>query len=135
MLLLFNEIVLPWYRQIIYRGVDIEGKWEEKSSYGNGNTQVKTIEIKQLAHDVSGSATMVKSKNEQIVRTEIMYIKGTIKDRLFNGTLIPADKKRLGSSVWLLEVIGDGSRMRGATSWYDCNAAAIVSKNTEWKRI
>jgi hypothetical protein len=135
LVLLFNKVLLPWYRQFVYRGVDIQGKWEENLDFGNGNTQIMTIELSQEAHAIAGSITIVKSTNKQITRTEMMLLKGTVKDRLFNGTIIPVDKKRVGISTILLEIIGDGTRMRGSASWYDVIAARIIAMPTEWKRI
>lgn len=135
MLLFFNRVVLPWYRQLVYRGVDIQGRWEEQLDFKNGNTQVLTAELSQKAHAITGTVTVVKSTEGKIVRTEIMSLKGAVKDRLFNGTLVPVDRKRVGVSTQLLEVIGDGGRMRGWTSWYDAKTAKIIAIESEWKRI
>lgn len=135
LVVLFDKVLLPWYRQLVYRGVEIQGKWEESHEYGNGNTQLVTAELSQKAHAITGSVTIVKSTNGEITRTEIMSLKGAVKDRLFNGTIVPVDKKRVGISTVLLEIIGDGSRMRGSASWYDAGAARITAKPTEWQRI
>lgn len=135
MVLLFNRIVLPWYRQLVYRGVDISGKWEEHLDFGNGNTQIATAELTQRANAITGSVTVVKTSNGLITKTEILSIKGTIKDRLFNANLTPLDKTRVGIASSLLEVIGDGARMRGCSSWYDSGAAEIQTKCSEWARL
>ncbi|MBI5186886.1 MAG: hypothetical protein HZA01_14335 [Nitrospinae bacterium] len=135
LLVLFDKVLLPWYRQLVYRGVDVQGKWEESLDFGNGNTQITTIELLQKAHAITGSATIVKSTNGEITKTEIMSLKGAIKDRLFNGTIIPVDKKRVGVITALLEIIGDGSKMRGSVSWYDAAAARITANPTEWSRL
>ena len=132
--IIFNHIVLPWYRAFIYRGVSIDGTWEGELDFGNGNTQVSTAELTQKANAISGNVTVVKSTNGQIMKTEIMSLSGTVKDRLFNAKLIPVDKKRVGIITVLLEVIGDGSRMRGSTTWYDSGAAKITGKGLEWAR-
>jgi hypothetical protein len=135
LLILFNRIVLPWYRQLVYQGVDIAGKWEEHLDFGNGKTQVITAELTQKANSITGNVTIVKAANGQITRTEIMFIKGTIKDRLFSATLIPVDKKRVGMITTLLEVVGDGGRMSGWASWYDVGMARITGQESEWIRI
>lgn len=134
LILIFNHIVLPWYRGFIYCGVDIEGKWEEALDFNNGNTQISTYELIQKANDVSGKVTIVKSTNGQITKTEMFSLKGLVKDRFFTATQTPIDKKRLGITTILLEVIGDGRKMQGSTTWYDSRAANITSINCEWQR-
>ncbi len=129
--LLFNRIVLPWYRQLVYHGVHIAGKWEEHLDFGNGNAQVSTAELVQKANSVTGNITIVKTTNGQITKTEIMSLKGTIKDRLFNTSLTPVDRQRIGIITILLEVVGDGGKMRGCSSWYDAGAAKITSLSSE----
>lgn len=135
LILIFNYIVLPWYRSFVYRGVFIEGTWEEELDFDHGNTQVMTVEFNQQANTITGNATVVKSTNGQITKTAIMSLSGTVKDRLFNATLIPVDKKRIGILTILLEVIGDGSRMLGTAIWYDSTSAKIIAQRTEWKRM
>ena len=34
--LIFNHIVLPWYRAFVYRGVGIDGTWEEELDFDHG---------------------------------------------------------------------------------------------------
>jgi hypothetical protein len=130
LIILTNQVLLPWYRQLVYRGVNIQGKWEYNLDFNNGNTQLLTLELSQKAHAITGSVTMVKSKNGEIVRTEIMKLTGSVKDRLFNGTIVPTDTKRIGISTILLEIVGDGSKMSGCTMWYDSTAAGIHSMTT-----
>jgi len=135
LVLIFNRIVLPWYRSFIYRDVIIQGSWEETLDFGHGNTQVATTELVQKADAISGNVTVVKSAHGQVTRTEIMTLVGTIKGRLFNATMIPVAKTRVGLNTVLLEVFGDGGRMRGSTAWYDAGSGRITSQSTEWARI
>src|ERR1039457_3383330 len=70
LVILTNKVLLPWYRQLLYRGVNIQGKWEQKLDFNNGKTQLITLELAQKAHNITGSVTMVKSTNGEIVRSE-----------------------------------------------------------------
>lgn len=133
-IVIFNHIVLPGYRAFVYRGVFIDGTWEEVLDFENGNAQISTAEITQKANSIAGSVTVVKSTNGQVTKTEIMTLCGTLTDRLFNATLVPVDKRRVGIIVVLLEVIGDGGRLRGSTTWYDSRSARITGKGSEWVR-
>ncbi len=134
LVIIFNNIVLPWYRALIYCGVSIDGTWKEELDFENGNTQVSTAELTQKANAISGNVTIVKSSNGQITETTIMSLNGIVKDRLFNAKLIPVDKKRVGIITVLAEVVGDGSRMLGQSTWYDAGSAKITGKSSEWTR-
>jgi len=135
LILMFNKIILPWYRELVYSGVEIKGGWKVSSDYGQGNSQVVAINLSQKASSINGKATIVKSSNGKVVETTMMAIVGSIKDRLFNVTLIPIEKKRVGISISLLEVVGNGNIMRGSACWYDSSAAVIKTESTEWRRI
>jgi len=135
LVLLFNRIIVPWYRQLIYRGVDISGKWEERLDFGNGYAQTVTAELIQKANGITGSATIVKTRQGLITKTEIFSLKGTIRDRLFNATLTPVDNTRVAIASSLLEVVGDGARMSGCSSWYDSSSANILTQLSEWSRV
>jgi len=133
--LIVNRILLPWYRNFVYRDVEIQGSWKEEFDFGNGNTQFTTAELVQKAHTISGRITVVQATDGETTKTETMALIGTVKDRLFSATLTPVSKRRVGIATVLLEVIGDGSRMRGNSSWYDSGSARIASKASQWERL
>ena len=131
---IFNKIILPWYRGVIYSGVNIEGQWIEEHDFGNGNQQSATFRLIQKANSISGSVTVVKSSKGQVTQTDIMNLKGSLKDRLLNVTVTPADSKRLGIGTFLHEITGDATSMEGAVCWYDSGNGSIVSKESTWTR-
>jgi hypothetical protein len=134
LLLIFNRVLLPWYRQLIYSGIDISGTWTEELNFDNGNKQTLTAELNQNADSISGNIVLAKTKNGEHYKTEAMSLEGRLKDRLLNCVLKHTDKKRLGISTLLLEVVGDGKKMKGQTTWYDAGKATIFSKDTKWIR-
>jgi len=134
-LLVFDRILLPWYREIVYHGVIIQGKWEECLTFAPERLQVTTYDLVQKANDVSGSVTCVKTDGGVVARTEVMTLKGSLRDRFFECAIFPVDRSRVAAASVLLEVVGDGSRMFGYTSWYDSNAAVVTSEPVTWTRI
>lgn len=127
-------VVLPWFRQLIYRGVTISGRWTETIDHHNGHSQQLSTEIKQKADYITGAVSIVKL-TEGVVDSAVTFeLEGNISDRLVTLTMRPSDTSRLGRAVVLLEVIGDGTRMEGRTTWYDAGAATIQSVDTAWIR-
>ena len=131
----FKKIVIPWYRQIIYKGVDISGEWVNELKLESGIKQTISASIIQKANNISGDVTMVKMKDgEQYGNIETFNLTGDICDRFLYAKVLPVDTKRVGIASLLLEIVGDGTKMKGATAWYDGGAAIIVGKPTEWNR-
>ena len=132
---LFNVIVLPWYREIVYRGIDIGGIWENRMEL-TGAMQTMKINLRQKADQISGTATISKSYGSGGASSEEAFtVNGNVSDRLFSATMRPTDPQRLGLAILLLEVVGDGRKMVGWTSWYDAKAARILGIATEWARV
>jgi len=133
---IFRKILIPWYRQMIYRGVDISGEWMNEINLETGNRQTISASIIQKANKISGEITIVKNRNgKQYGSIEMFNMTGELRDRFLYAIIRPTDPKRIGIASLLLEIVGDGSKMRGATAWYDASAAIIAGKSSEWRRI
>ena len=131
---MFNRIVIPWYRQLIYRGITADGKWESDVVFPNGTQQYTTVDLRQTANTLSGNAQIAKYHNDKLESNEAFAITGSISDRLLHIIQRPRDHRRLGYGICLMEIIGDGSRMRGATSWYDAGSAEVHCRPLLWTR-
>jgi hypothetical protein len=133
--LIFTRIVLPWYRQLLYRGIEIQGEWTSSTDLGSGLIEEGSIELRQKADSVSGDLSLTKCQDGKIIKTETMRLTGRLKDRFLFASISPVKKSRLGIGTTLLEIVGDGSEMRGCESWYDIGTKSIMSGNIEWKRV
>jgi hypothetical protein len=128
----FRRIVLPWYQAITYRGIIIEGEWEIRSVIPDLAAQVATLELRQQACALSGISTLVvaESPDRQSARYEAVRtfrLSGTINDRLVEISFRHRDVTRLGAGVWVLEVVGDGRRMKGFQCYYDVASERVDS--------
>ena len=137
-LLLFAEfvkrVVVPWYRSIIYRGVDISGQWNHIMELTQ-NTQLLHMSLKQKANVVIGDIVIVKKYPDGKDIVETMRLKGSISDRILSAEISFSDLQRFGHANLLMEVVADGRTMIGVTSWYDSGLAKILSQDTLCQRV
>ena len=76
----------------------------------------------------------IKSKEGQVLSPEDMILDGQLKDRFLCAKVEFVNKARLGISSRLLEVVGDGSSMKGWSTWYDIGLKEITSQATSWSK-
>jgi len=127
----FRRIVLPWYRQVVYRGIDISGVWKVKRT---PQTRSVSFEIFQKAHSIEGTGTIVTTLDGA---NEIRSFKldGTLSDRFLEFRMRHIDPKQLGIVVGIFEVIGDGNSMKGYLSGYKIRVGTIESDAVELERF
>ncbi|WP_345868784.1 hypothetical protein [Shewanella algae] len=119
---LFFSSFLPWYRQVMYKGLKIEGSW-----YSVSRAQKVLIELNQSCETLTGKATVLLSKDgipkEMIDGIEIddirtFDVKGEVSERFVSLQLKHTDRSRLGVVSYLLQIDGDGTKLSGKSSWY-----------------
>ena len=77
---LFDKVVIPWYQQSVYRGIDISGEWSSNKEYLGKVMVDQTIQITQKGHRINGtliSRNKIPSKGED---TTSFSIEGEIFD-------------------------------------------------------
>jgi hypothetical protein len=132
---IFNKIIVPWYQQITYNGLDISGVWKEFHDYEGLMTQESTIFLKQKAHSINGRIILVKKvKNEEIFDTKSFDFKGDFYDGFLNITCTNVSRRQIGFHNYLLRILNDGNKVNGIKSWYDIGFEKIVSDEIEWIR-
>jgi len=126
---LFFSSFLPWYRQVMYKGLKISGNWHSVS-----HSQKILLEINQHCEYLSGKATVLLSPEafpegirEQIDIDDIRTfdVKGKISERFVSLQLNHTDRARLGVISYLLQIDGDGTKLSGKGSWYAPLASSI----------
>lgn len=112
---LFKKSFMPWFQQSIYQGVNISGKWQWIAE-GYSKAQ---MELKQHAGKITGIYTIVTlcDSDKESIRT--YSVSGEIVDRLIQLNLRNNNPAKLGAMAFLLEVVGDGSQLKGYCSSYD----------------
>lgn len=113
--------------------VFIRKRCRSRRNLGNGMIETNNFDLEQKAHHVAGKAVIIKTSHGK-ERIETMEIEGEIKDRFFNAVMKTVNKKRICNVSFLLEIVGDGSRMLGASSWYDIGRSHIICEQINFKR-
>lgn len=115
---IFSHIVLPWYQNILYSGIRVDGAW---SSSDKGWAQTLELQLHQVANKITGTATLISEKQNGTHKYEgvrMFSVSGIIKDRFVELSFRHESLRRLGACNTLLEVVGDGRRMKGAFAFY-----------------
>ena len=119
------NVLLPLYRQFMYRGIHINGTWHHVNS-----SQKLLLELKQSCEKLNGKATLqwVNSENHfHIESIRTFDVSGCIETRFITLTFRHTDRSRLGIITCLLQVDGDGTILSGQRCWYAPLAAKINS--------
>lgn len=128
---LFLNSFLPWYRQTMYKGIDLEGNW-----YLYTDTQKTLLELKQTCESLTGKATVqVNDLNDLSIDRHDLHIddirtfdiKGSISERFVLLKLQHTNHSRLGIVTYLLQIDGDGTKLKGQGCWYAPLASDIIS--------
>jgi hypothetical protein len=127
-----HRIVLPWYRQLIYRGVDLSGEWRLKS--GNPG-QTTSLTLRQEADSLSGAAVSVPEGGVEQYGVRTFAVKGSVRERFVHFVLQHNDRQRLGIAVFLLQVVGDGRTLQGWRCMYEVQSSQIVAGEVSFKRV
>ncbi len=131
-----KKIALPWYKRIIYSGVDLSGTWIiESDEYDRRDI---TLEVKQKAGDIEAISTHVlraENTNDYAEKIRTYTLSGSIKDRFIILTGRPNDPTRVGALALLFEVIGDGQTLKGVGSAYSSSMLLIDSRPFTARRI
>lgn len=111
----FRNILLPWYRNLVYSGISVDGEW----LYDSVEPFVvnMSLQLQQSANKINGTVTFINIAKTNDIKSFI--ITGNVKDRLIQLIGNHSEKSKIGSAVFMLEVIADGTILRGGICYYD----------------
>lgn len=125
---IFKKIIVPWYQNIIYRGISLSGPWHW---FDEDEDSVK-MELKQAGDSITGIYTYMDSKKKGDIK--IYHVTGWARDRFVQLNLKSADPKRLGILSYVFEIVGDGNELRGCSVFYSTNLNKVCSDTESFYR-
>lgn len=127
--------ITPWYEKRVYKGTQIQGTWhlQDTDSDDDPWQQSETMDLAQIAHRLSGTATIIPKSGENVSPTSLV-VTGDVVDRFVTLTCRSPSRNRLSYSVLLLEITGDGNELRGETAYYDIQKQQIKSSEVVYFR-
>lgn len=103
---LTRRILLPWYSDKIYRGVRIDGEWEEKSMSATGAPKLAmTLSLTQKADKIDGFYMHTNGDE-----TDIYVLTGQLRDQYLHAIATPKSDRHIDGVTLLLRVDNVNSR-------------------------
>jgi hypothetical protein len=134
--IIWRSVLKPKLEEIAYKGVDISGRWE-LSPLSEGELewgQFEALELNQSAHRIAGIATLV-AREGGASSPLTLVVEGEICDRFVFAKMSSPLKQRVARVVFLAEVIGDGSTLKGQTTLYNIEDSTISSGAMLYRRM
>lgn len=139
--LLFKHILIPWFQQLVYQGVNVGGNWHHKAEFQLSATTTQQFEvfldIEQQAHKVTGNFH-VRNVVGGTEYTNYYKLKGVVKDNYLQFTYTAQRSDRTGLGSFLLRVAHGGTKLIGSaifTPDADPNDTSVaVRRNMIFKR-
>lgn len=125
--------LLPWYHDLVYRGINIDGEWHASS---HEMAQDIRLRIKQRAGDIFGDADFERRPDypTDIEDSRSFSVSGRIQDRYITLTLTHKNRQRIGVLAFLLEPVADGRQLRGVMSFVSIRSHEIDSVDVTFAR-
>ncbi len=98
---IFHKIVLPWYQELIYKGMDISGMWKVHFREDEGQATFD-FHFKQKAHRLSGDCLVTKEWTALNKTTTIHhYLEGYLWEGYLTLNMLPKDRSKISYSTGL----------------------------------
>lgn len=133
---IFSSLLLPWYNEFSYKGLDLSGAWTIKVGPNGSfsNHLGITADLKQITDRVSGSITVVfKNRPGQVPLRYI--INGFRREQFLALTIEKRSSKQLGVGTSIVQTVNVGNTLRGYLCAYDASAGKLRCDECEWTRI
>lgn len=125
--LVYQRIILPWYLEVVYDGYNVEGTWRIVTTEPDIRRDI-TFRLYQKAGVVTGVSTHVlKDKNAEGDYIKKYELEGELNERFLSLRTRALDRKRIGVGTVMIEIVGDGQKMKGYTTSYSSGSSSIVS--------
>lgn len=137
---IFNKIVLPWYRDVVYKGVNLSGEWSESDD----TSSKLSVHLKQVGHQLNGIAAITIEPVENAIENAVdgtsakrvsnLRFEGSTHDGYLVGHFKSTDRREVVFANVLLKVTHAGRRLRGVMTFREASTDEIVTQKTEWSR-
>jgi hypothetical protein len=112
--IIFKQSLIPWYQELIYNGIKLNGKWDGGTNTTNAKIEA-SIELNQHASNIEG-VFLVETiyHDKQVKPYKNQYkISGTIVNNIVKIHYKTASSLRTGTGVGLFEITNGGNKLLG----------------------
>lgn len=126
--------ILPWYQEVIYQGVDINGVWATEVESENVKAKME-MTLFQHAHALSGQTTVVQGKDlNNPTNINNLRVQGHVWEGFLTLNMQSQDRTRLSYATSLLEVLNGGLTLKGSYVYRSIQSDEIRSIELTWRR-
>jgi hypothetical protein len=135
-----TNVVLPTYRSYVYKGVEVCGDWviattgDVLDREGLAEHWDLLASLEQKANEITGRATARRNRADGSEVVIGYSISGHIYDRILSLTFRTRDQALIAYSTFLVEVVGDGTEMRGLRTFYGLRRGGIRGIECVWRK-
>ncbi|MBB6254340.1 hypothetical protein [Nitrospirillum iridis] len=139
---LIQKVIVPWYQGIIFKGVDLAGKWVASKTFADGITYSYSMMIRQNAHTLNGAMNI--AKNNSIPGppgghlgdyNQGFTLTGTTWEGFVMLNLTSDDRRSLSFSTSLLQIRNRGQSLVGHMAYRSSRVDQVDSEEIVWTRI
>ena len=123
------SILEPRVRDLLYRGIRIDGIWQAQLIDAESNHK-EEIKLIQKGHFVSGTMKCIEGQDQGSEYT----FKGTFKNLIISAEYEINDKSSVDRGTFTLKLKDNGAEFIGATAYYGATDGEVSAVNYEWKR-
>lgn len=131
---LFSGVVLPWYLQLIYKGIDLRGVWLAEYDENGAHYRFET-RLQQRAHELWGHMTITKTGTGQHDYVQDFKVVGETWEGFLTLNFRSRDRKSLSFVTGLFKVDARGNKLIGHIAYRDAGATdSVKSEPANWTR-
>jgi hypothetical protein len=138
---MFKKIVIPWYQGLVYKGVDLRGKWVAQRTFPSGIIYHYSLILKQNANTLSGSMTISKMNSQPGPPgghlgdyVQEFEVNGTTWEGFVTLNMTSSDRRNLSFVTSLLQVRNRGQALVGHMAYRSSLIDQVDSEDITWTR-
>lgn len=137
---LLKRYALPWIEERFYPGFDCSGEWIERyqdiTEPKTGQKRELRLKLSQKGKMIEGSAVAKDSTvNTDALGETMLILYGEIFNNFICIIMAPQDKKKRGACTYLLEVSGEGEKLKGFTNYLDGHTGELDAATCVLERV
>jgi hypothetical protein len=129
---LISKAIIPWYQQVVYRGIDLSGRWEQTFEREGAQYRLDTS-LQQSAHLLKGTTTKSKSRTDDDY-VHAFTVSGSTWDGFVLLNLESSDRSSLSFGTALLKIYETGERLKGYLVYRGRQTDEVELEEAVWKR-
>jgi hypothetical protein len=131
-----NKILVPWYQDLVYCGVDLSGAWRYNQQHGQINYNYFMF-LEQKAHSLKGTMTITKTGAPPGPHGD--YVQGfKINGNTWEGyvtiNMQSSNRRSLSFATSLLQIQNRGLGLNGQLCYRNYEPDQVESESIHWQR-